>query len=60
MANMKISILSLKTKEEDAVKCTLCNKGIMIPSNPEAKKNHCFVCNYCGSHLNIDENVKIT
>lgn len=38
MANMKNSILSLKTKEEDAVKCTLCNRGIMIPSNPEAKK----------------------
>lgn len=46
--------LSVRTKEEDRVRCWLCGKGIMIPLNPDSPQNYCFQCSYCGEHANID------
>ena len=40
-------------KEDKTEVCRLCGKGIMLPMNPDASVNHCFVCIYCGEHLNI-------
>lgn len=59
MVIMNSSTLSVKTKEKDKVLCRVCKKGIMVPINPAAKENHCFVCNNCGARANIDNNVEI-
>ncbi len=48
------NVLTMETKAEDHVRCNLCGKGIWIPLNPDSPINHCFQCNNCGEHANID------
>ena len=47
-------LLSEKLISGEEVKCVDCKKGIYKPFNPEAKVNHCFVCDTCGSHVMIE------
>lgn len=57
MENMDNSVLlnlTLKTKAKDNVKCSYCNKGIMIPFNQQSETNHIFICNHCGAEVTLD------
>ncbi len=52
---MKSLILSKKTKQSDNIVCAICKKGIYIPLNPNSNVNRSFICNKCGSRVNIDD-----
>lgn len=41
--------------------CPECKKGILIPLNPDypPQKNHCFVCDNCGSMRMINPSITI-
>ena len=58
MENMTNLIsLSLTSKEEDKVLCSVCKNGIFVPDHPESKINHSFHCNKCGAKAHIDPNI---
>ncbi len=52
---MKNLILSKNTKQSDNIVCAVCKKGIYIPLKPKSDVNHRFICNKCGSRVNIDD-----
>lgn len=41
------------------IKCHACHKGIYRPFNPKYKINHAYVCDNCGSSINIDYVVEV-
>ena len=43
----------------EEVVCRRCGKGIYRPLHPEAKINHAFVCDYCGSRFHWDPKVEV-
>ena len=45
--------------EGEEVVCRHCGKGIYRPLHPEAKINHAFVCDYCGSRFHWDPKVEV-
>ena len=38
----------------EKVICTKCGKGTYEPVGGDCKKTHCFICNFCGSKINMD------
>lgn len=52
---MKVLTLSKETKQSDNIVCAICKKGVYIPLNPKSNINHSFICDKCGSRVNIDD-----
>ncbi len=41
------------------IECDICHKGIYRPFNSKFKVNHAYVCDNCGSCINIDPVVEV-
>lgn len=48
-----------RLQKGEKVKCKVCQKGIYQPFNPKYKINHAYVCDNCGSSINIDYAVEV-
>ena len=46
--------LEKKIKDGERVPCPKCNKGSIVPLNPEAEINHSFNCDNCDYHIHFD------
>lgn len=48
-----------RLQKDEKVKCKVCQKGIYKPFNSKYKINHAYVCDNCGSSINIDPVVEV-
>lgn len=54
MDSLETSKNSISLENNEIKECPVCKKGQMLPSDPKAKVNYCYVCNNCGTLWNID------
>lgn len=48
-----------RLRDNEKIKCESCKKGIYISASSDVKTSDCFVCNVCGSVVQISKNVVI-
>lgn len=56
---LKYDYMIERLQKGEKVKCKVCQKGIYKPFNSKYKINHAYVCDNCGSSINIDPVVEV-